>query len=149
MKRIPKAVQNVIDVIDHETAAKLLASGDEKGEHLLFVNVYDAISDSAMNGTPLTQDQREILLLPFKAWGSDAGKRDPREHELYGLFEQTRVRIQGMSINELGELAASVERLEILEGLRSAVDEVFSNLERLAQSKKDRPRRSRRRAGAV
>jgi len=74
MKRIPKSVQNVVDVIDYETAAKLLTGGDDKGEDLLFVNIYDAISDTAMNGTPLTTDQQKILLLPFKVWGSDAGR---------------------------------------------------------------------------
>ena len=72
MKRIPKSVRNVIDVIDYQTAARLLDGDDSKGEDLLFVNIYDAISDLAA-GTGLTPDQQKILLLPFKVWGSRAG----------------------------------------------------------------------------
>ena len=69
---MPRSVRNVIDVIDYETAAKLLDGDDDKGEDLLFVNVHDAISDLAAR-TPLTPDQAQILLLPFKVWGSRAG----------------------------------------------------------------------------
>lgn len=70
MKRISNAARNVIDVVEYETAAKLLLDPENE---LLFVNIYDAISDTVMNGTPLTPDQKKILMLPFQVWGSRAG----------------------------------------------------------------------------
>lgn len=43
VKRISKAARNVIDVVEYETAAKLLLDPENE---LLFVNIYDAISDT-------------------------------------------------------------------------------------------------------
>src|SRR5688572_9619462 len=69
MKRIPNSVRQVIDTIGVATAKKLI--DDDEG--LLFVNIYDALSDALGNGEVPTPDQTDILLLPFMLWGSRAG----------------------------------------------------------------------------
>jgi len=90
---------------------------------------------------------RLLEVAGFDAAEEYLSKHDPREHELYVLVEQTRSRVQGMSIAELGELAASAERLAILKGLHSVIGDVFSNIERLASTRKDRVPRRRRSGG--
>lgn len=91
---------------------------------------------------------RLLEIAGFDAAEEYLAKHDPREHELYALVEQARVRISGISMGELAELAASPERLAILRGLHSVLEEVFSNVERLASTKKGRPTRLRRRTNA-
>jgi hypothetical protein len=91
---------------------------------------------------------RLLEVAGFDAAEDYLAKHDPREHELYVLMEQTRARIQGISMSELGELAGSPERLAIMKELQSVIDEVFSNVERLAKTKKDRSPRRRRSSAA-
>lgn len=100
---------------------------------------------------PKILDSKEATRL-LEVAGFDAAeiylaKHDPREHELYMLLEQARVRIEAISISELEELAGSPERMAIMKGLHTAIGEIFANVDRLAGTKSERrPRRRRARA---
>lgn len=86
---------------------------------------------------------RLLEVAGFEAAEEYLAKHDPREHELYLLLEQARARLKDMSMSELGELGASSERLAILKALKAEVENVFSNVARLASTSKTRPAKPR------
>lgn len=66
------------------------------------------------------QATRLLDVVGFEAAEECLAKEDPREQELYSLIEQTRSRLEGMTVNEMLELRESPERQELLAALKEA-----------------------------
>jgi hypothetical protein len=82
----------------------------------------------------------------FDAAEEYVSKRNPKEQELYLVLERARARLQDMSVTELGELAESVERLEIVKALQQQAETILQNAARLAKPEQARKPARRRRA---
>lgn len=88
---------------------------------------------------PKILDRPEALRL-LEVNGFDAAeellaKKDPREQELYVVLERARARLRDITVNELVQARDSKERLEILRGLKSELESVIENVERVPRLK--------------
>ncbi len=72
----------------------------------------------------------------FDAAEEYLAEQDPREQELYLTLERARERLKGMSVTELVQMRDSPDRLEIVNSLRSELDNVLSNVSRFAKSER-------------
>jgi hypothetical protein len=85
---------------------------------------------------PKVLDREETLRL-LEVEGFDAAEEflaraDPREQELYLTIEKARARLEQLTVVELVQLAESVDRMEILDGLREQIETVIENAKRFA-----------------
>jgi hypothetical protein len=70
-------------------------------------------------------------------------KQNPKEQELYLVLERARTRLQDMPLNEVTELAASTDRLDILRALQTQIEQTLDGAARLAKRSK-KPVRTRK-----
>lgn len=75
----------------------------------------------------LDSDEATRLLdvVGFKAAEEYLAKQNPEEQELYALIEQTRTRLDSMTVTELVELGDSDDRQAILRGLQQEIGRIF------------------------
>lgn len=71
----------------------------------------------------------------FEAAEEFLSKKNPGEQELYLMLERTRARLSAMTVSELVEARDSPARLEILRALRSELETVLENVDRVPRSK--------------
>jgi hypothetical protein len=110
---------------------------DEKlaGRFARWVKTGKVSTGERVRRLPKILDSAEAARL-LEVAGFDAAeeylKRErPEEQELYALVEKARARLAAITLGELSELKDSEERIEILTGLREAVDEALAAAERL------------------
>jgi hypothetical protein len=86
--------------------------------------------------TKVVENADALNLLELK--GFDAAEQliakvDPREHELYAMFDKASERLQQLTVSELVDLARSEDRLGILRDLRAQLDAVLETAEQFAR----------------
>jgi hypothetical protein len=77
---------------------------------------------------------RLLDVVGYKAADEYLAKQHPEEQELYALIEKTRARLAAMTVTELVELGASVERKAIVAALEKELANVLEAMERVQRA---------------
>jgi hypothetical protein len=77
---------------------------------------------------------RLLDVIGYKAADEYLAKQHPEEQELYALVEKTRARLAAMTVTELVELGASVERKAIVAALGKELTNVMEAMERVQRA---------------
>jgi hypothetical protein len=87
---------------------------------------------------------RRLEVEGFDAAEEYLSEINPREQELYLILERARARLRDFSVNELVQAQESPERLAILKGLQSELENVLLNVSRIPQMTQPRTRLTKR-----
>lgn len=70
MTHLPKHLRDALDDFDVESFDYYI----RKGDYATLVRLYDLVAERYKSGIPLNEFHQEVLLLPFKKWGNQAGR---------------------------------------------------------------------------
>lgn len=74
-QHLSQAEKDCVDMIDQKDMLTLMKDGDD----ILFYRIHSILCDKVKDKQPLTDDQEDCLVLPYRLWGSMAG------YELYKI----------------------------------------------------------------